>query len=316
MTQFSPEGSWVAIPTPMKDDYSVDYDAFRRLVDMNAANGSCALLIGGSAGEVATLSPEERREIIRVVGTYAQDKIPAFFGTGCTTTEATTELTKYAEDNGAFGAVLTAPMYSLPPQSALLDHFATAATAVDFPIALYNNPQRVHVRVAPETVMALNDAAPNFTVDKEAVPEPSHIIEVARLAREQNRNLSIMCCDNPAYGHLPTSITVVNGMANIAGNIDPVRMARISAPISTQLDIGAWRNDYLDFLPLMSSLYWLPNPIILKTMMNLMGLEVGPMRRPLQPVTGELLDQVRAMVERFQLADSYSEYKPKVAVGV
>lgn len=67
-TPESISGSWVAIPTPMHEDGSVNYDEFRRLLDFQPANGSSAVLICGSAGEVSMLDPEERREVIRQIG--------------------------------------------------------------------------------------------------------------------------------------------------------------------------------------------------------------------------------------------------------
>lgn len=108
-TPTSISGSWVALPTPMHQDGSIHYDGFRRLLDLHAANGTSAVLLTGSAGEVSMLDVEERKEIIRRTAAHARDKVPAFYGTTCPTTAATVELTKHAEDCGAAGVVLTVP---------------------------------------------------------------------------------------------------------------------------------------------------------------------------------------------------------------
>lgn len=302
-SDLSMQGSWVAVPTPMFPDGSVNYHGFYPLVDFHAANGTTALLVTGSAGEVAMLTREERRKIMEVVAAYAKDKIRVFFGTSATTTEATIELTRLAEECGAVGAILTVPMYSLPSQTAILDYFSTVTASVSFPVGVYNNPARVNKNIAPETIATLFRELPNFCVDKEASPDVSQIVSVRELAGE---GLAIFACDNPGYGLLAAAVTLGHGMANITGNLDPRGMAALSRPLGPDTDLDEWRRCYLELLPLMRVCYALTNPVTVKCALGFMGLDVGPTRLPLQPVTGRLLDEVERVVRAHDLRAKYS----------
>lgn len=294
-------GSWVAIPTPMHDGGSIHYDEFRRLIDFQAANGSSAILICGSAGEVAMLEQEERREVIRRTAGYAKDKIRAFYGTTCATTAATVELTRFAEDQGAAGVVLTVPAYSLPPQSAILDFLVSVAAATELAVAIYNNPMRVYRNIEPETVAALHREAPNFVADKEAVADASQLARVIELTGGE---LSVLACDNPGYGLLPTAVALADGMANITGNLHPRELVYLSDPANLTRDLAQWRRRQIGLLPLMRACYGMPNPVVVKAGLELLGFRVGAPRLPLQPLRGELLDQLKQLITEFGLGEA------------
>ena len=156
---YEPSGSWVAIATPFKEDESVNFDVFEQIVNFHAENGTSALLVMGSTGEPTVLELDERRAIVDRVTRMSRGKLPVFFGTTCGSTRATIALTRYAEDCGADGVVLVVPPYVTPPQDAVYEHFLKVAQSVKFPVALYNNPTRVHVNVDPPTIARLNRGA-------------------------------------------------------------------------------------------------------------------------------------------------------------
>ena len=115
-----PVGSWVAIPTPFSEDEAINFEVFERLVAFHAGNGSSALLVMGSCGEATLLTAEERRRVIDIIAPFADGKIPVYFGTTCPSTRESIALTRYAEEMGADGVVLTVPPYVTPPQEACL----------------------------------------------------------------------------------------------------------------------------------------------------------------------------------------------------
>lgn len=291
-------GSWVAIPTPMHPDGSLLWEGFPPLIDMHAAAGSTALLVSGSAGEVALLSLDERREIIRRTAGYARGKIRVFYGTTCATTAETVELTRYAEEHGADGVVINVPAYSLPTRTAILEFLVTVASSTGISVAIYNNPARVVRNIDPETIAALHREAPNFVADKEATSDVSQLIEVLDLT---GRALPVLACDNPGYGLVTAAVSMGNGLANITGNLVPARMASLSRPLDAETDLPKWREEYLDLLPLMKACYWLPNPVVIKAGLELMGFTVGPPRKPLQELAGERRERLVTLLDRYSL---------------
>lgn len=286
-------GSWVAIPTPMHPDGSVNYDGFPPIIDRHAAAGTAALLITGSAGEVALLEMEERREIIRRTARYARGLIPVYYGVTCPTTRATIELARYAQDQQADGVVVTVPSYSLPTQTAIAEFLLTVARSVDIGVATYNNPSRVVRNIEPETIATLHREAPNYVAAKEATPDVSQIIRVLELT---DRRLPVLACDNPGYSLFATAVAMGNGMANITGNLVPEAMARLSRPLTADTDLPAWRDEFFHLLPLMRACYWLPNPVVIKAALEMQGFAVGAPRPPLQPLTGRLRDELRELL--------------------
>ena len=56
-------GSLVAIITPMREDGSVHYEQFQRLIDWHVANGTDAIVAVGTTGESTTLSVPEKIEV-------------------------------------------------------------------------------------------------------------------------------------------------------------------------------------------------------------------------------------------------------------
>jgi 4-hydroxy-tetrahydrodipicolinate synthase len=303
---YEPSGSWVAIATPFKEDESIDFAVFERLVEFHAANGSSAILVMGSTGEPTLLTGEERREIIDRVTGFARGKIPVFFGTTCGSTRETIALTRYAEDKGADGVVLVVPPYVTPPQEAIFEHFAMVATSVKFPVALYNNPTRVRVNIEPTTIARLHREAPNLSIDKEAMGDVSQIADVIALTGGAVR---VLCCDYPKYGLImPTLALGGVGIAGITGNVAPAEFAELARPWSGGTDIEACRREYFRLLPLMKAMYWLANPIVVKAALNLLGIPVGRPRRPLTELTGPKLDELDALMNDFQLKERYARW--------
>jgi 4-hydroxy-tetrahydrodipicolinate synthase len=282
----------------MNADGSLYCDGFHPLIDMHAEAGSAALLVGGSAGEVALLSLDERREIIRRITAYARGKIRVFYGATCATTADTLELTRHAEDQGADGVVLTVPAYSLPTQTAILDFLVTVAQSTGISVATYNNPSRAGRNINPETIAALHREAPNFVADKEATNDTSQIVNVLDLT---GHALPVLACDNPAYSLFATAVGLGNGTANITGNFEPARMADISRPLDAQTDLAKWKDEYFHLLPLMKACYWLPNPVVIKAGLELMGFTVGAPRKPLQELSGERHRQLETLLRQHSL---------------
>ena len=60
-------GTGVALITPFNSDLTVDFDALKKLVAFNIDNGINYLVINGTTGESATITPEEKKEIIHIV---------------------------------------------------------------------------------------------------------------------------------------------------------------------------------------------------------------------------------------------------------
>jgi 4-hydroxy-tetrahydrodipicolinate synthase len=297
-----PEGSWVAIPTPFTEEDKVDFEGFEELVDFQAENGTDGILLMGSTGESPALTIDERREILDKVLAYARGKIPVFAGTTCGNTQQTIELTQYAQQAGADGALLVVPPYLKPSQDGLYEHFKAVAEAVDVPIAIYNNPGRVGVNIDPGTVIQLAEI-PNIVADKEAMPNIGQLVQIRREAGDK---LNLLCCDAPGFSLIvPTLALGGHGTANISGNIIPQEMAEISRPWRSWEDVERTRELLFTYFPLMAGLYSLTNPVVVKAALRLLGLPAGHVRRPLLDMSESGTQLLQQVLDELGVTDKY-----------
>jgi 4-hydroxy-tetrahydrodipicolinate synthase len=299
-----PEGSWVAIPTPFTEDDRVDFGGFEKLIDFQAAHGTDGLLLMGSTGESSALTVNERQDILDKVLTYTKQKLPVLAGTTCGNTQQTIELSQYAQHAGADGLLLVVPPYLRPTQDGVYEHFKAVAESVDIPVAIYNNPGRVAVNIEPATVVALAEL-PNLVADKEAMPNVGQLVQIRTQAGD---SINLLCCDAPGLGLIvPTLALGGHGTANISGNVIPKEMKEMSKPWRSWEDVERTRGFLFEYLPLMAALYSLPNPIVVKAALRLLGLPAGHVRRPLLDMDETDAQDLSALMDRLGVLKKYGQ---------
>ena len=304
MAKMKIEGSFVALITPFNGDGSVDFGAFRTLLDWHAANGTSAVLIMGSTGEVSMLTPEERREIVEKTAAMkagAAARMKFFYGCTGPSTAATIKYLAHAKASGADGAILAAPAYICAPEDDIEAYFAECADAVELPIGIYNNPPRVKSDLHWDHLLRLMKH-PNIVVLKESTTRVGQVAQV--LAAQPDA--AVMCCDSPNLGLVvPTMSLGGHGTANMTGNLDPAGMARLSTPWTDPAQSVVFRETYLRMLPLLHFTYSAINPVAVKSLMKAVGLPAGDLRRPLSGLKPDHLAKGVAIVRALGLDAQY-----------
>lgn len=294
-------GSFVALITPFNRDQSIDFEGFRALLKFQEDNGTSAVLIMGSTGEVSMLSPEERKSIISETAKMKTAAMKFFYGCTGNNTATTVDYLKYAESEGADGAILAAPAYICASENDIERFFLTAADAVDMPLGIYNNPPRVKTDLGHDTLLRLFEH-PNYVIHKEATGRVGQVGKI--LAARPDA--SVMCCDSPNLGLVvPTMALGGHGTANMSGNIAPAEMATISTPWVDDGTAMAFRQAYLKNLPLLHYTYSAINPVPVKSLMAAVGLPAGPLREPLYALEGEHLQQGLDILKELGLDQRY-----------
>lgn len=301
MAHAKPTGSFVALITPMNRDGSVDFEGFRTLLDWHAQNGTSAVLIMGSTGEVSMLSPEERRRIIRETVKMKTGGMAFYYGCSGNNTESTIDFVRYAKEEGGDGAIIAAPSYICAPNDAIVDYVWEVCDAVDFPIGFYNNPPRVKTDLHWDDLLKLAEH-PNMVVLKESTTRVGQVAQVCAAKPD----MAIMCCCSPNLGLVvPMMALGGDGTANMTGNIIPREMAVISKKWETGEDAFACRRAWLDSLDVLHFVYSAINPVALKTLMAAVGLPAGPLRKPLKPLDPAALQRGIDALARLGLDEAY-----------
>lgn len=148
-------GSLVALVTPMLEDGSVDFNAYRALIDWHVEQGTDAIVAVGTSGESPTVSVDEHCELMKVAVEHAAGRIPVIAGAGGNSTHEAIKLTRYAHSVGADATLQVVPYYNKPTQEGLYQHFKAIAESSDCPVVLYNVPGRTVADLANETIVRL-----------------------------------------------------------------------------------------------------------------------------------------------------------------
>ncbi|WP_418474650.1 4-hydroxy-tetrahydrodipicolinate synthase [Frisingicoccus sp.] len=271
-------GAGVAIVTPMHSDGSVNFDKLGELIEFQIANHTDSIIITGTTGEASTLTEDEHVECIRFAVDKVAKRLPVIAGTGSNCTKTAIYLTKEAQKAGADGALVVTPYYNKATQKGLIQHFSTIARSTDLPIVLYSVQSRTGVNILPETAAALNGECDNIVAVKEASGNISQVADILQMTQG----------DMDVYSGNDDQIVPIlslggKGVISVLSNICPQETHDIVAKFMAG-DVEGSRDLQLKALPLVHALFCEVNPIPVKTALNLMGMEVGPLRLPMTPM--------------------------------
>lgn len=270
------KGSWVAIVTPFKDNYEVDFDSYGRLVDFHIEQGTHGLVPCGCTGEAATLSHEEQKECIRFVVDRVAGRIPIIAGTGSNNTMEALDLTHFAKEVGCDGALLITPYYNKPTQAGLIAHYTKIAKEVDIPIVLYNVPSRTGIKLEPETIAELNKL-PNIVCIKEACGSVDQVSQILSLC-----DITVLSGDDSLT--LPMMSIGATGVISVAANIAPADVAQMCT-LALEGNFSEARKIHYRLMPLFKALFYETNPMPVKAALARMGMIKNVLRLPLVPMS-------------------------------
>ena len=123
--------------TPFQNG-SIDFTAYTRLIELQIANRTDAIVCCATTGESSTLTTDERLSIIQFVVERVNGRVPVIASTGGNNTEEVIENSKSAEAIGVDGLLVVTPYYNKTTQQGLLRHYFTVADSVDTPMIVYN----------------------------------------------------------------------------------------------------------------------------------------------------------------------------------
>ncbi len=277
-------GSMVALVTPFKENFDVDFEAYGRLVDFHIAHGTNAIVPCGCTGEAATLTHEEQKECIQFVIERVAGRLKVIAGTGSNNTREATNLSVFAKDAGADGILLITPYYNKPTVAGQMAHYQAIADAADVPVVLYNVPGRTGTKMMPETIAELNKIE-NVVAVKEAAGSVDQVSQILGLC-----DISVLSGDDSLT--LPMMAVGATGVISVAANVVPEKMAALCAS-AAQGDLEAARKVHFELLPLFKACFIETNPMPIKAMLAKMGMIENVLRLPLTsalPATSAELD--------------------------
>lgn len=284
-------GAATAIVTPMNEK-GVDYESFGRLIDWQIGAGINALVIAGTSGEGSTLSDEEHREVLKFAVEKIAGRVPVIAGTGSNDTAYAVSLTKYACEAGCDAMLVVTPYYNKATQGGLVRSFEVIADASTKPVILYNVPSRTGCNLLPKTCAVLADH-PNIVAVKEA---SGNISQIAELAAEAGDKLDIYSGNDDQI--VPILSVGGIGVISVLSNVAP-RQTHDICQAWFDGDVAKAAKLQLEALDMIEALFCEVNPIPVKTAMNLMGKNVGPLRMPMCEMDPKNVEKLKKSMEAY-----------------
>ncbi|MGH2330608.1 4-hydroxy-tetrahydrodipicolinate synthase [Thermoanaerobacter mathranii] len=288
------KGSGVAIVTPFNEE-GVNFEKLGELIEWHIKEGTDAIIICGTTGEASTMTQEEQQAAIKFTVEKVAGRIPVIAGTGSNNTAHAVEMSEYAQSAGADALLVITPYYNKTTQKGLVAHFTEIARHVDIPIIIYNVPSRTSLNMLPETYLELSKHVDNVVGVKEASGD---IVQVAEIARIMGKSFEIYSGNDDQV--IPIMSLGGLGVISVTANIIPAKIHEMTTAYLNG-DIEKARNMQLELNPLNKALFIETNPIPVKTAMNLMGFNVGPLRLPLVKMSDKNLEYLKSVLSKYGL---------------
>lgn len=295
MTKTKFTGMGVAMITPFKEDESVDFDAFNRLLDYQLQNGTDYLVILGTTAETPTLSKEEKEEIIRTVLAKVNGRLPIVLGVGNNNTRATVDELKKNKFDGIDAILSVVPYYNKPSQEGIFQHYAAIAEASNLPVVLYNVPGRTGVNMTAETTLRLAHKYKNIIAIKEA---SGNIVQMDDIIKNKPKDFMVISGDDGITYPLITLGAV--GVISVIGNAFPKEFSKM-VRLALLGDYEAARIIHHRFTELFDLLFTDGNPAGVKCMLSIMGYIENKLRLPLVPTRIITFEKIRQVLDELNI---------------
>ena len=268
-------GAGVAIVTPMKENYEVDYEVLERNINYQIENGTDCIVIAGTTGESSTLTEAEHSEVVKAAVEFTKHRIPVIAGTGSNSTQTAIELSQAADRDGADAVLVVTPYYNKATQKGLINHYTQIANSVKVPVVMYNVPSRTGCNLMPETVAHLVKNVENIVGIKDATGNLSQAAQTMNLC---DGKIELYSGNDDQV--LPLLSIGGLGVISVLSNIAP-RQTHDMVMEFLEGDRAKGMQIQLDAIPLINALFCEVNPIPVKAAMNMLGMQAGPLRAPL-----------------------------------
>jgi len=268
------KGVMPALVTPFNNNFEIDEAALRNLIDFVIDKGVTAIIPCGTTGEFTNMSIEERKKVIEIAVNQAKGRVKVIAGTGDAGTDTAIELTKYAEKIGADAALIVSPFYLKPTDKEIFEHYKKIAESTNLPILLYNIPQVTGVEIPWWVVEGLTDFE-NIVGIKDSSGNMPYMMA---LFEKVYGKISIIC----GHDEIATAALAAgaDGLILASANVIPDIWVQIY-----NLMLEGKREEAFAIQRKIQTLVRIitrrGGALPVKAALNMMGINVGKVRRPL-----------------------------------
>lgn len=288
-------GTGVALVTPFKEDFSVDYNSLERLIDFNIEQGVDYLVVMGTTAEVVTLSTEEKQQVVDFIIEKNNKRVPLVIGIGGNNTTEVVKMIQTTDLTPFDGILSVSPYYNKPTQEGVYQHFKAIAQTTDTPIILYNVPSRTGGEgIAPKTVIRLAKEFKHIVAIKEATGDMGIAMELI-----QNRPEGFLVLSGDDEYALPLVYLGGDGVISVIGEGLP---KEFSTMMNYALEGKVKEANALHYqcLRMIRLIFEEGNPAGIKEVLKQRNiLESNQLRLPLVSATSGLQEKIKEELKNF-----------------
>ncbi|NVK50135.1 MAG: 4-hydroxy-tetrahydrodipicolinate synthase [Cyclobacteriaceae bacterium] len=275
-------GTGVALITPFLEDGTIDFQAFAKLIEHCIDGGVDYLVVLGTTGEVATLSKEEKSQVLQQAISINEGRVPLVYGLGGNNTQAILDEIRETDFEGIDAILSVSPYYNKPSQTGIIAHYQAIADACPVPVILYNVPGRTSSNLTVKSTLTLANH-PNIIGIKEASGDLTQCMEIA--ARKPHDFLLISGDDMLT---VPMESIGGVGVISVLANAYPEIFKKLAKGTAEEK-----KKATLSLLEINPLMYAEGNPVGLKFLLKLMGICGDQVRLPLVKASTELQQMIK-----------------------
>ena len=306
MTNFDKADLMTAIITPFNKEGKVDYPGLKELTEHLINTGSNGFVIGGTTGETATMTHDEKIELYTKFAQIIAGRVPVIAGTGSNNTAQTVAFTQeVGQIPGIDMALVVAPYYNKPNQRGITAHFETVAANSPVPIIIYNIPGRTGIKISKETLVSLSHN-PKIAGVKQCtdLEDLEYIVEHAAS--------DFLVYTGEDLQSLTAKVLGAKGVISVASHVYGSTMREMYDDLD-QGKVAAAGKLQRQLMPKMQALFMYPSPSPVKAVLNAQGLPAGGCRLPIVDLNEA---EKRQLAVHLGLAESALLHKLPLELGV
>jgi 4-hydroxy-tetrahydrodipicolinate synthase len=285
------KGTGVAIVTPFKNDSSIDFAAFGRVVNHVINGGVNYIVVMGTTGESVTLTKDEKKAIICYILEAIDNRVPLVVGIGGNNTQEIINQVRSLDLAGVDAILSVAPYYNKPNQRGIFQHFKAIATWSPIPVIIYNVPGRTGCNISADTCLQLARECKNIVAVKEA---SGNFEQIMKIIKDKPENFSVISGDD--LNTLPIIAAGGSGVISVLANAFPAQWSEMVNQCFKS-NFKAAREIQFRFLEMIELLFIDGSPAGVKAMLNVMNLCQNNLRLPLVPVSRTIYSRIQKAID-------------------
>jgi 4-hydroxy-tetrahydrodipicolinate synthase len=278
-------GTGTALITPFKKDHSVDYDAFKNLIEFNISSGVDYLVVNGTTAESATTTKEEKSKLLEVALDVNKGRIPFMYGIGGNDTAEVLQRIGATNFKGIDSLLSVCPYYNKPSQAGVIEHYKAIAAKTPVPLLAYNVPGRTGINMSANTSIRLSEV-PNIFGVKEASGD---LVQALEIIKNTPKEFLVISGDDLLA--VPTIAIGAVGAISVLSNTYPGKFAEmIKAALQSRFQQAT--ETLMTFTEMNPLMYEEGNPVGVKTLLEHLGICTNEVRLPLVKASEGLKNKI------------------------